>query len=98
MTNRKFTDSAKVQEELDEYDISNNPVLGFFKESEEDEEIKIENEPTKDVYRRYQEYCLANSLTPLSAGEFSKQVKKYFGYQIISKRIGNKIFRIFVES
>lgn len=97
LTNRRYTDSAKVQEELDEYDISNNPVLGFFKESEEDEEIKIENEPTKDVYRRYQEYCLANSLTPLSAGEFSKQVKKYFGYQIISKRIGNKIFRIFVE-
>lgn len=97
LLNKKFTDSAKVQEELDEYDISNNPVLGFFKESEDDEDIKIENEPTKDVYRRYQEYCLANTLTPLSAGEFSKQVKKYFGYQIISKRIGNKIFRIFVE-
>jgi putative DNA primase/helicase len=98
LLNKAFTNSAKVQEELDEYDVSNNPVLGFFKESEDDEDIQIANEPTKNVYKKYQEYCLANSLTPLSAGEFSKQVKRHYGLQIIDKKIGGKKYRIFVES
>ena len=86
-----------VQEELDEYDISNNPVLGFFLEAEDNEDIKIENETTRDVYRQYQQYCLANSLTPLSSGEFSKQVKKHYGFKIINKRVAGKQCRIFVE-
>ena len=97
LTNKRYTDSAKVQEELDEYDISNNPVLGFFLEAEDNEDIKIENETTRDVYRQYQQYCLANSLTPLSSGEFSKQVKKHYGFKIINKRVAGKQCRIFVE-
>lgn len=96
LTNRKFTTSQKVQDELDEYEETNNPVLGFFKECK-NEEFYIENEPTNKVYKRYQEYCLANSLTPLSNGEFSKQVKKYFDFQIVDKKISGKKYRIFVK-
>ena len=96
LTNRKFTVSQKVQEELDEFEESNNPVIGFFKECE-DEDFEIENEPTNKVYKRYQEYCLANSLTPLSNGEFSKQVKKYFDFVIVDKKINGKKYRIFMK-
>ena len=96
LTNRAFTTSKKVQEELEEYEITNNPVLGFFKECE-DEEFQFENEPTSNVYKRYQEYCLANTLTPMSNGEFSKQVKKHFNFAIIDKKIQNKKYRIFVK-
>jgi putative DNA primase/helicase len=96
LTNRKFTSSQKVQDELDEYEETNNPILGFFKECK-NEEVAIENEPTSKVYKKYQEYCIANSLTPLSNGEFSKQVKRHFDFVIISKKIQGKTYRIFVK-
>ena len=96
LTNRKFTTSQKVQEELNEFEESNNPVLGFFRECEH-EGNAIENEPTNKVYKLYQEYCISNSLTAMSAGEFSKQVKKHFDFAIISKKIQGKTYRIFVK-
>lgn len=92
--NRKFTESEKVQKELEEYEENNNPILGFFKETEKD---SIENEPTNQVYKAYQEYCLANSLQPLSNGEFSKQVKKHYDLIIVDKKISGKKYRIFVS-
>lgn len=96
LTNRKFTSSKKVQAELEEYEETNNPILGFFKECE-NEEITLENEPTNQVYKKYQEYCIANTLTPLSNGEFSKQVKKHFGFVIVDKKVQGKKYRIFVK-
>ena len=93
LTNRKFTSSQKVQDELDEFEETNNPILGFFKECEGE----IENEPTNKVYKKYQEYCIANTLTPLSNGEFSKQVKKHFDFQIVDKKVQGKKYRIFVK-
>ena len=97
LTNRKFTTSQKVQDELDEYEETNNPILGFFKECQ-NEEVAIENEPTNKVYKKYQEYCIANTLTPLSNGEFSKQVKKHFNFVIVDKKINGKKYRIFVKN
>lgn len=96
LINRKFTTSQKVQDELDEFEETNNPILGFFKDCD-NEEFNIEGEPTNKVYKRYQEYCIASSLTPLSNGEFSKQVKKHFDFVIISKKIQGKTYRIFVK-
>lgn len=96
LANRKFTTSQKVQDELDEFEESNNPIIGFFKECQ-NEDFEIENEPTNKVYKRYQEFCVANSLTPLSNGEFSKQVKKYFDLVIVDKKISGKKYRIFVK-
>lgn len=97
LTNRKFTTSEKVQAELQEYEETNNPILGFFRECE-NEEVQLENEPTNKVYKKYQEYCIANTLTPLSKGEFSKQVKKHFDFVIVDKKVNGKKYRIFVKS
>lgn len=92
---RKYTESDAVKEELHEYEESNNPIIGFFREVENDE-YKIEDEVTSTVYRKYNEWCLSNSFQPLSNGEFSKQVKKYFGFKIIDKKISGKKYRVFV--
>lgn len=93
LVTRKFTVSEQVQKELEEFEENNNPILGFFKEVDKDE---IENEPTNQVYKLYQEFCLANSLQPLSNGEFSKQVKRHFNFAIADKKINGKKYRIFV--
>lgn len=94
---RKFTTSEAMQRELEEFEETNNPVLGFFHEAERDSDIKIENEPTSEVYKSYQEYCIMSNLTPMSAGEFSKQVKKYYGFTIKDRKIQGKKHRIFVK-
>lgn len=94
LIDRKFTESEQVQRELEEFEENNNPILGFFKDTDKDE---IENEPTNQVYQKYQEYCLANSLQPLSNGEFSKQVKRHFDFIIADKKINSKKYRIFVS-
>ena len=87
-----FTICEKVQKELDEYEENNNPILLFFKE-----DPKIENEPTNTVYRQYTEFCLANSFTPMSNIEFSKQVKKKYDLEIANRTIRGKKYRIFVR-
>ena len=92
LKNRKFTTSIKVEKEIQEYEENNNPILLFFKE-----EPEIENEPTNEVYKKYTEFCLANSFNPMSNIEFSKQVKKKFGFEIVNKTIKGKKYRIFVR-
>lgn len=96
LENRAFTASSKVQKEMDEYEESNNPIIGFFKECE-DENFQIENEPTNKVYKRYQEYCIANSLQAMSNIEFSKQVNRLLKMKVIDRKIDGKKYRIFVK-
>ena len=94
---QQFTIPKKVQDELDDYRQRNNPILGFIRECE-DEDFKIENEPTNKVYKRYQEYCLANSLQAMSNIEFSKQINRTLNFKVIDKKISGKKYRIFVPA
>ena len=92
-----FTESAKVQEQLKEYEETNNPIIGFFEEMEF-EGFQIENEQSDKVFKRYKEYCLANNFNPMSKAEFSKQVCRKFGLTTKPKKIGGKLFRIYVKN
>lgn len=94
LENQGFTVSSKVQKSIEEYEESNNPIQVFFKELTLDD---IENEPTNEVYKRYNEFCMANTFTPMSHIEFSKQIKKRFGMEIINKTVRGKKYRIFIK-
>ena len=91
---RKFTESEQVQKQLEEYQETNNPIIGFFKEIDRDE---IENEPTKEVYKRYTVYCAENGLQPMSQIGFSKQLTTNFNFEIIDKKINGKKQRILIS-
>lgn len=91
---QEFTMSDKAQKAVQEYEENNNPILTFFSESEGE---SFENQPTKFIYQKYQEFCLSNSLQPLSNIEFSKQVKKFYGFEIVNKSIQGKKYRVFVK-
>ncbi|HBG7487073.1 TPA: DNA primase [Clostridioides difficile] len=93
LQNRKFTVPDKVKKEILEYEEVNNPILGFFKDVD-----KIENESTKEIYRKYQEYCILNGLQPISNIEFSRQVVKKFGYEVKDKRIQGKKYKVFTRA
>ena len=92
LKNQKFTTSGKVEKAIDDYERGNNPILSYL-----DEDPKIENESTKAVYQQYFEYCIANNFKPLSNIEFSRQIKKYCGYDIVNKSVKGKKYRVFVE-
>ena len=92
LARRRFTVSDKVQKELKEYEETNNPILLFF-----NEDHKIENEATKDVYGEYTKFCIENSFQPMSQIEFSKQIKKRFKMDIVVKSIKGRQYRIFVK-
>lgn len=95
VTTRKFTSSSKVEARLTEYEENNNPIIAFFKEMAE-ENYEFENQPTKFVYQRYNEFCISNNYQALSNIEFSKQVKKRYGFKIVNKTINGKKYRVFV--
>lgn len=98
LANRKFTSSEKIQGQLDEYEENNNPIIGFVRDVGED---AIANEPTKDVYRKYKEYCIANNFQALSNIEFSRQVTKRFGFKIVDRKLkrpsGWEKCRVFIK-
>lgn len=94
LQNQSFTKSKKVTQSIEEYEETNNPILLFFKEVDYDD---IVNEPTKEVYRKYNEFCLANSFNPMSNIEFSKQIKRRFDLEIVNKTIKGTKYRIFSE-
>lgn len=93
LDNNGFTLSEKVQDELEEYNEQNNPIVGFFKEL--DIETEVINEPTKDVYLRYKIYCNDNGFSPMSATEFSKWVKKELSLEIKVAKVDKKSVRVF---
>lgn len=91
---RRFTISESVQRELEEYEETNDPVIGYLKEITLDDVL---NESTAEVYKRYNEYCLRENYTPLSNREFGKKINKYFNLETKVSKIQGKSIRIYVQ-
>lgn len=91
----KFTESKKVQEQMQEYERGNNPVVAFVNEVGLQ---SIENNPVKSTYARYKEFCLINQFQPVSSVEFSKQIIQRFNLESKVVRIrGEGTVRILVK-
>ena len=87
---QRFTVSAKVQKELEEYEENNNPILLYLKD-----EPRIENEPTDSVYKDYAGFCIRNGFTAMSKIEFGKQIKKRLGLESKVVKVGKKAVRVY---
>lgn len=87
-----------IVKELNNEEAYYGSCIYIVPDEADDEDFRIENEPTNKVYKRYQEYCLANSLQPMSNIEFSKQVNRILNFKIIDKKINGKKYRIFVPA
>ncbi|MBZ4669574.1 MAG: phage/plasmid primase, family, C-terminal domain protein, partial [Defluviitaleaceae bacterium] len=86
-----FTQPLVVTKEKKEYEMVNNPVLAFINEG-----LKNENEPSKDIYRKYSTWCYENGLKPLSHVEFGREINKH-GYESKVKRVSGKTIRVYVK-
>lgn len=94
LENKSFTESDKVKMQLEEFEESNNPLVGFFNENPE---LVVENQTNTAIYSMYTEYCIANNHHPLSKIAFSKQIKRHFGVDIVHKSVDGKTQRVFVK-
>lgn len=83
-----FTESSKVNREVEQFEKDNNPVLGWLEEIGEETEADIVayfgRTPVTDLYISYDSYCCKNGFKSTSNAEFSKQLQKKFGLE--SKR------------
>lgn len=94
LAQKSFTKSADVERAIESYRIENNPLLAFLEELGED---GVVNEPVKNVYMRYKEFCMANQFEPLNRIEFSRQVSKTLNFTTKDKRIKGEKVKIFVQ-
>ena len=85
LINQEFATCEKIKSNIEEFEVTNNPILEFFEELDEADYI---NEPIKFVYQKYSSFCLSNNLSPMSAIEFQKQMKRQ--YSLVVKTIGEK--------
>lgn len=94
VANNKFTKSEKVEKEIRDYEEENNPIAGFIEDQGVD---MIENQPTAEVYKRYQVFCAENALTPMSNIVFSRQLVKRMNMEVKQKKVNGKKFKLFVR-
>ena len=92
MKNLKFTECSLITDEISEFKKSNNPVLLFIDECE-DEGKQIVNEPTQKVYDNYMGFCVTGNYKPMTKVEFSKAICKALGLRTENRKAANgKIF------
>ena len=98
MKNKAFTVPAKSEQQKESYERENNPILAFIDDVGKE---SIINEPTADVYKRYQVFCADNGFQPGSNLTFSKSINRALGTKTIDSHIGKgkgrKTIRIFTE-
>ena len=92
LMNNEYTTSSKVETELNEFELENNPLLLFMEELELKDFL---NESTGDMYRRYGVFCAENNISPVSKISFSKQVCSKYNLKVVSQRTGGELIRVF---
>ncbi len=91
---QEFTTCERVKRNIEEFEISNNPILEFYEELDETDYV---NEPVKVVYQRYTAFCFSNNLQAMSAIEFQKQMKKQFNLLVKTVETDGKRLRVYVH-
>lgn len=94
LENRSFTQSDQVTKQWEEYEEANNPVITFFKETDESEII---DEASNEIYKKYNGFCIVNNFTPLSKIEFMRKLNKWYGTSLKVKRIDGKCVRVVIR-
>ena len=94
LENKSFTVPAKTELQKASYEKENNPILAFIEDQGEE---MIINEPTNEVYKRYQLFCTDNGFQPGSNITFSKNINRALGTVVIQKKIKGKKHNIFIK-
>lgn len=88
-----FTDSEVVNEQLEQFNLENNPILSFYESISRDELLR---ESVGYWYDKYREFCLADGCTAMSRTKFTKTVCTKYGVKSKPKRVNGELLRFFV--
>ena len=94
VANEAFTRCELVESEIKEFEVSNNPIILFFDDLEEEDYLY---DPTDIVYKKYTGFCYSNNVQPVSNIEFSKQIRKRFNLEVKQRRDGKERKRYYVK-
>lgn len=92
LSNNAYTESTKVEKELNEFEMENNPLLLFMEDMEAKDFL---NESTGDMYRKYDLFCAENNISAVSKISFSKQICAKYKLKVVSQRTADGIVRVF---
>ena len=92
LSEQQFEHCSKVDENMDEFEKSNNPILQFFEELDEGDYL---NEPIKAVYQKYNTFCFGSNIRPIGAMDFQKQIKKHYDLVVKTIEIDGKKVRVY---
>lgn len=92
LENNSFTECERVTKELNDYQLQNNPILMFIKETDE---LEILNHSTADVYRVYRVFCSENGFSEMTRATFTKEVTRALNCTTKNARINGKVLKVF---
>lgn len=92
LINEGYSSSEKVQEQMDEYEQENNPIIGFIQEQGIG---NILHQQTDHVFRMYQVFCQDSQIQPMSKFVFSKQINKRLHLKVVQRKVDGKNHRVF---
>jgi putative DNA primase/helicase len=93
LANQAFTESQKVNDEVESFERDNNPLLLFLDEVPAEE---ILNHETKEVFARYDVFCYENGFQKMAMQTFSKEITKKLDCKVADRRVNGRKCRLFV--
>jgi putative DNA primase/helicase len=95
LENKVFTVPTKAEQQKASFEVENNPVLAFIEDAGKE---SIVNEPTTEVYKRYQVFCADSGFnSPMAKIAFSKNINRILGTITKQKKISGINQQIYVE-
>lgn len=94
LENNGFTESKEVQDELAEFELRNNPILSFIKDTPIE---SILNQPVKEVFRIYKVYCVEKGFMEMTQPNFSRELNRRLNVMVKRVRINGELTGIYVR-
>jgi putative DNA primase/helicase len=93
LENNRFTKSKVSDAELERYNETNNPLLGWLNE----EDPKLINERTKDCWNDYNKWCFENGNKSLGQISFSREVCRIKNLTTKARKVRGIKNQFFIE-
>ena len=97
LANNGFTTTSAINEQLDDFNRANNPLINFVEECECDSADYLTTTPITTIYSRYTVYCEENGYMPENRTTFSKRLATTCDFKSCTKRLNGKVVRYFTK-
>lgn len=97
LANNGFTTTSAINEQLDDFNRANNPLINFVEECEGDSTDYLTTTPITTIYSRYTVYCEDNGFMPENRTTFSKRLATTCNLKSCPKRLNGNVVRYFTK-